>query len=244
VGVAHLERSSRAVLGPCLDEVELTLLELEVGSERVEQVARHFFAVVCLHLLDQSERLLRHDDPVARHLALARIAGRLIHRVPAASAAPAVPLSNILHSYEYTLGVTGTLAESRGALYAVLFQPTLHFAKPWSPQEAGMWRGRRPQDGEAMSRGVRDLYAGAAAELARWAAARNLMLVDLTHTFERTPETIYSDSVHFTGERGYAMVFEEIERRELLARIAERYRAWERRAPLGPRPAIGDNGWR
>ena len=82
-----------------------------------------------------------------------------------------------------------------------------------------MWRGRRPKDREAMSRGVRDLYAGAAAELPLWAAARNLMLVDLTHTFERTPETVYSDSVHFTGERGYAMVFEEIERRELLARI-------------------------
>lgn len=188
--------------------------------------------------------VLDGDDPVARHLALARVAGRLIHRVPAVSADPAVPPPDILHSYEYTLGVTGTLAASRGALYAVLFQPTLHFAKPWSPQEAGMWRGRRPQDGEAMSRGVRDLYAGAAAELARWAAARNLMLVDLTRTFERTPETIYSDSVHFTGERGYAMVFEEIERHELLARIAARYRAWERRAPLGPRPAIGDNGWR
>src|SRR3954471_11878341 len=61
VGVAELERSLGAVLGPRLDEVELAFLELEVGAEGVEEIARHFLALVGLQLLDEAEGLLGHD---------------------------------------------------------------------------------------------------------------------------------------------------------------------------------------
>ena len=50
-----------------LDEVELALLEAQVGAVGVEEIAEHLLALVPLQLLDQAERLLGHDDPVGRH---------------------------------------------------------------------------------------------------------------------------------------------------------------------------------
>jgi hypothetical protein len=54
-------------------------------------------------------------------------------------------------------------------------------------------------------------------------------LFDLSESFAGTPETVYSDSVHFTGERGYATLERELIRQGLIERIGERYRLWEKR---------------
>src|SRR5215203_3249636 len=53
--VAPLERALRPVTGPLLDEVELVLLEAEVGREGVHQEPRGLFADVVLGLFDQRE---------------------------------------------------------------------------------------------------------------------------------------------------------------------------------------------
>ena len=161
------------------------------------------------------------------HLALVRVAGRVIK--PAPVTGPAVPEEMILDSYVYATRVTKTLAESRGAMYAVLFQPALHYRKPWSEEENKMWRERSGKDGEQTSRRARELYAAAAPQLERWAASQGAAFLDLTGVFERSSETIYSDSVHFTGERGYAALFDEVERQGLVDRIAARYRQWQAR---------------
>jgi hypothetical protein len=159
------------------------------------------------------------------HLALVRVAGRIMK--PPLATGPAVPREAILRSYEYAMGVTKTLAGSRGAMYAVLFQPALHYQKPWSEAEKKMWRERSGKDGEQTSRRARELYAVAAPELGRWAAAHGTTFLDLTGVFAHTSETVYSDSVHFTGERGYDALFDEVERWGLLDRIAGRYHRWE-----------------
>ncbi len=164
---------------------------------------------------------------LAAHLALTRVASRLLGHAPAAGPQGAVATAEILQSYLYTLSVTRSLAQSRGALYAVLFQPTLHFAKPWSRDETKMWRDLRPRDGEEISRRAAALYAAAIPALSRWGRVSHTQVLDLTRVYENTSETVYSDSVHFTGERGYAMLSSEIEKQGLVGEIARRYRDWE-----------------
>jgi lysophospholipase L1-like esterase len=161
------------------------------------------------------------------HLALVRVIGRIIKPPPAAG--PAVPEDLIVHSYEYALGVTKTLAESRGAMYAVLFQPALHYQKPWSEAEKKMWRERSGKDGEQTSRRAQELYSTAAPELGYWAAVHGTTFLDLTGVFAHTSETVYSDSVHFAGQRGYAALFDEVGRQGLLDRIVARCHHWEGR---------------
>ena len=82
------------------------------------------------------------------HLAVARVAARLAGRFrkPAPSQSPPVAEGAILDSYLYHLAAVRTLARAGHAFYAVLFQPTLHLDKPWSPEETAMWRSRRPRD--------------------------------------------------------------------------------------------------
>jgi len=55
VGVAQLEGLLRAVLGACLHEVELAVVELQVGTEGLEQVPGDLVALVSLRLLDEGE---------------------------------------------------------------------------------------------------------------------------------------------------------------------------------------------
>jgi hypothetical protein len=167
------------------------------------------------------------------HLALSRLAGRAARRIlpdhPAAG--DPVPPAAILNSYLYVTEVTRTLTESQGGLYAVLLQPTLHYAKPWSAEEAGMWRERRPRDGGGSSAYVARLYEQARTALAAWSRETGGRWCDLTRVFEATRETVYSDSVHFTGETGYRMLAEELQRRGWIEEIARRYRAWEQHQP-------------
>ena len=81
-------QSSNACFVPCfgarLHEVELVVVELQVGPEGVEEVARDLLALVALELLDQAERLLRDHDAVGghpRHLAGPPVRARLDGRV-------------------------------------------------------------------------------------------------------------------------------------------------------------------
>ena len=118
----------------------------------------------------------------------------------------------------------------------VMFQPTLHFAKHWSGEESKMWRRLRPGNGEEMSHRAAALYAAAIPELDQWARAGQTRVLDLTRVFENTAETVYSDSVHFAGERGYAMLSAEIARQGLLGEITQKYRAWERQRQPAEEP--------
>ncbi|MEQ1884608.1 MAG: hypothetical protein ABL967_06060 [Bryobacteraceae bacterium] len=167
---------------------------------------------------------------VLSHLALVRLAGRLAARHPENPAAhPPVPVNSVLDSYTYMLEVTRQLAESSGATYAVLFQPTLHYRKKWSAGESSMWQQRDPQYGAATSAAVRETYSAADRYLSNWAKATGANWIDLTNTFAGTPGTVYSDSVHFASEGGNLALFDELERRGLVADIEARYRVWERR---------------
>jgi lysophospholipase L1-like esterase len=169
------------------------------------------------------------NHSVLAHMAVMRIAVRVLASEPLDGSGAPVSAEAILRSYEYTLGLTRTLAEAQGGSYAILFQPTLHFEKRWSEEEKNMWRERAGKNGEQISSRARALYAAARPELGRWAAAHGTAFFDLTGAFEQTSEQVYSDSVHFTGERGYALLFAELERRGLLEQIASQYRSWEAR---------------
>jgi hypothetical protein len=59
-------------------------------------------------------------------------------------------------------------------------------------------------------------------------------------------ETVYSDSVHFSGSTGYRMLAEELDRQGLIGQIAARYRAWEAAAPpaLSVQAGDGSLAWR
>lgn len=170
-----------------------------------------------------------NGQDILSHLALARVASRIALRWWGQRAGgEAIPESAILNSYFYTLSVVRTLSESRKASYAVLFQPVLHYEKPWSAEEAAAWRGIHPRGGDKISHAIRERYTLARGAIAQWAAHTGTPLYDLTDVFASTADTIYSDSVHFRGPRGYALVFDDLARRGLIERIATQYRDWER----------------
>ena len=163
------------------------------------------------------------------HWAAARVAARLAGHSGAQMRLPVAPVSEqaIVDSYLYSVELTRTLAASEAALYGVILQPTLHLSKPWSPQERAMWQARRPKDGAEISRLSAERYQAARTALAGWADKRQVAVYDLSQVFAYTSETIYSDSVHFAGPRGYQALFAELESKGLLERIALRYRRWE-----------------
>jgi hypothetical protein len=177
----------------------------------------------------QLEAVFEGKAAVAREIATLRVASRLLQRMPPISTCRTVSSDSILQSYFYTLGLTRTLAESRGATYSVIFQPTLHFNKPWNDSEKVMWLQRRPHDPQSSSKLAQDLYSKAVPEVHRWAARTETTLYDLTDTFSQDSQTVYSDSVHFIGDRGYAALSRELERQGLIQQIAVQYRKWERR---------------
>jgi hypothetical protein len=156
---------------------------------------------------------------LAAHLAMARVAARVLGKSEGA-ALPGVAADQIIESYRYMLDATRALAEASGGIHCIALQPTLHFEKPWSAEERAMWNARRPHDGAAVSDRVRELYQEARRTL------QGRELYDLTGVFADTPQPVYSDSVHFTGEIGYRRLFEELQRQGLVERIAKRYRDW------------------
>jgi hypothetical protein len=178
------------------------------------------------------------------HLAVVRTMWRYLRNrgasafVHSAVDQPTVQDKDIIESYEYVIGITALLARHAGAYYAVLFQPTLHYRKPWSDAEAVSWRNRVPQNGERVSALARRLYEGATPKIVDWARSNDITFLDLTGAFEAVPDTIYSDSVHFTGERGYTTLFQAIEREGLIDRIAALYGEWERRRPSYPKSPV------
>ena len=74
--VPQPERLLGTVLCSRLDEVELPRRELQIRSERMEEVARDFLTLVCLALLDEPKCLFGDDDAIGRHL------GGLLRPVP------------------------------------------------------------------------------------------------------------------------------------------------------------------
>jgi len=167
-----------------------------------------------------------HHSWVA-HLALARVAGRIAARRVTTAVSPAVATDSILHSYLYSLDVVRTLTRAKGGWYAVVFQPTLHYQKPWSAEERSMWKQRRPVDGEPVSKYTADLYEKTRVALADWSKETGANVFDLSESFAATPDTVYSDSVHFTGETGYAKLSAELARQGWMDQIKARYREWE-----------------
>jgi hypothetical protein len=166
---------------------------------------------------------------IAGHLALGRVAARLAQRLPAPAQRieDAVPPGDILNSYLYVTEVVRTLTESQGGLYAVMLQPTLHYEKPWSDSERAMWARKRPVNAEELSKWANGLFRQARLALRAWSSETGASFYDLTGVFAQTHDTIYTDSVHFTGSAGYQMLAEELARQRWIERIAERYRAWE-----------------
>ena len=165
------------------------------------------------------------------HLALPRVMARLARRGadPGHGLADAVAPEKILRSYIDSLDAVRTLSAAHGALHAVLLQPTLHYRKQWSAEETAMWKRRRPQDGAEISRYVQRLFEGAEAALAEWSARTGAPVFDLTPAFQQSRATIYSDSVHFTGEEGYRTIERELEQQGLIDKIARQYARWEER---------------
>ncbi|HEV8144782.1 MAG TPA: SGNH/GDSL hydrolase family protein [Bryobacteraceae bacterium] len=163
---------------------------------------------------------------LGRHLAVVRIAGRLARRGSSEGGGTAVELAAIVDSYVQTLDSTRVLTEASGGLYAVALQPALHLEKPWSADESAMWRRRRPDRGEWIRSLARERFTFARTALVAWGAKTRTSFYDLTRVFRSTPEPVYSDSVHFTGERGYRMLFEELERQGLVREITQRYGVW------------------
>ena len=98
-----------------------------------------------------------------------------------------------------------------------------------------MWKARRPRDGAAASHYAAGLY-----EQVRARFAGRGDFYDLTQVFAATPETVYSDSVHFTGARGYRMLASELDRQGLIGQIVTRYRHWEKALPRDD----GSAAWR
>ena len=179
------------------------------------------------YLNSQMEARVDGRDALS-HLALARVAARLSQRFYAvASSGKPVAVSAIVDSYLYHLSLARTLSESKQAFFAVLFQPTLHFDKTWSQEEADMWRTRRPHDGAYLSRIIQERYAHARNAAIQWSGMTGTSFFDLTAAFKTAPESIYSDSVHFRGSRGYELLTAELARQGLLERLRERYQAWE-----------------
>lgn len=165
------------------------------------------------------------------HLALARVALRVAARFRSpekASEGAPVALGAIVDSYLYHLSLARTLAEAQHGFYAVLLQPTLHLDKPWSSQEKVLWRSARPADGDRLTGLIRGRYAQTREAVAQWAASSSTPLYDLTRVFAATSQPVYSDSVHFHGSRGYALIFAELEREGLLDCLRQRYRDWEK----------------
>jgi hypothetical protein len=174
------------------------------------------------------------------HLALTRVAARIAgHRTPVSSGAPVSP-DLILNSYLYANEVVRTLTRAQGGWYALLFQPTLHYRKPWSEEERTMWDQRRPGDGEVVSERTAELYGQARAALAGWSRETGGTVFDLSGAFAATPGTVYSDSVHFAGEAGYRGLAAELEKQGWIERIAERYRKWEARPRV---ESAGSRAW-
>jgi len=155
---------------------------------------------------------------LAPHLALVRVAARLVPN--AGEGGQAVAADEIVGSYLRTLDATRTLAQSAGAIHVTALQPTLHFEKSWSAEERAMWRTRRPRDGAAISQRARELFAAVRGAL------RDRGVFDLTEAFAGIETTVYSDSVHFTGELGNRRLLEELTRQGLVEQIAKRYREW------------------
>lgn len=163
------------------------------------------------------------------HLAVRRVSDRIARRLPMPAAllappGPPVAPRAIFDSYVYVTQAERALAEAGGALFAVLLQPSLHYAKPWSAEERGMWAARHPKDADSASAYACGLFEQLRVE----AAASGLPLYDLTQVFRDTPATVYSDSVHFRGATGFQMLEEELERQGIVAAIAERYQVWAR----------------
>lgn len=169
-----------------------------------------------------------NGDNALAHLAAVRVAARLTARWSRPKRAPidGVPETEILNSYRRALSIVRTLTEQQGGFHALLLQPTLHYEKPWSGQESAMWRPGHPADAEDLSRVIRNRYCTAREAVASWAP-----FYDLTEVFAHSSATIYSDSVHFRGPVGYAMLFDDLARQGLIGQIGLRYRAWERKWP-------------
>jgi hypothetical protein len=169
----------------------------------------------------------------SEHLGIKRVSDRLYRRLNEGSEAMyskprgMVAPGTILESYFYTTEVIRALTEEQHGLYGLILQPALHYAKPWSSEEAAMWKQRRPHDAQSATDYAHGLYAQARTAAAVWSAKSGAPLFDLTEAFAETPGTIYSDSVHFKGETGFRILEQELERRGLIQAIRERYKAWE-----------------
>jgi hypothetical protein len=187
------------------------------------------------------EMRAQFDHSFLPHLALTRVAARIARRGadPSARFDLAVEPVKIYRSYIDALDAVRLLTVAHGGVYAVLLQPSLHHEKPWSVQETEMWRERRPMDGAQVSSYVRELYGGAVSTLRQWSMDTGTPFYDLSRVFARTPETVYSDSVHFTGELGYELLERELVRQGLVERISEQYSVWEqRRRSISERSAL------
>src|SRR5579863_3204346 len=99
---------------------------------------------------DREIRARMSGDTALTHLAALRVAARLTARwnPPKRVTGNSVPEADILTSYHQTLSIVRILTEQQGGFYALLLQPTLHFEKPWSAQEAAMWRTSHPTGAE------------------------------------------------------------------------------------------------
>lgn len=163
------------------------------------------------------------------HLALLRVSARFAQRFrdPSPAAGAPVPLPKILESYFYHIELARTLIEAQGGVFAVLLQPTLHLDKPWSSGETAMWRALRPKDAEQLTRLARERYSKTREAIRKWSEPAGTELYDLTDAFASIHESIYSDSVHFRGPRGYELLESELEQKGLVDRLQAGYREWE-----------------
>lgn len=185
----------------------------------------------------QSQRmqaLFQGHHSWTEHLASSRFMDRFARRfqIYPPSVPPPVAAEEIIGSLLYVTDAERILAESRGATFAWILQPTLHYEKPFSADELQSWHRLRPRDPRISTEYAHRLFSFLRIKASAWSRRNETPLFDLTDVFRETRGTVYTDSVHFQGSAGFERLEQQLEARGFVEMIAKQYGAWKDEQPV------------